>query len=947
MNLKHYFLTLLSCVLFQIAQAVSDDPTDNAHYGYIENKGQIHDQNGNERSDIRFMYYDDQFKLTLRTTGFSYEFVRTDYLQPSNTESGTPKEIEDENEVEYIPHYTVNRIDIDFENANSNMEVISDGQSPFYRNYFNEYTGYKGIKRIRSYYTVTYKNIYNGIDLVFSSEKKADGKIYPKYEFVVHPGGNIADIALNYKGDFQFSVVADGGLKLNTDLGYVEETQPVILFSDDRASEKGKFIRHGSIVSFSNIKRSAEETITIDPTIEWSTYWGGNGRDLTDEIAVDLDQNIYVTGRTRSPSAISTAGSYQVIFGGGIDIPLMKWDPSGNLIYSTYYGGNDNEIGFCITIDPYNQPWIGGHTFSVAGIATPDALQGFFVGPNYDVVLSKWSSDGDLLYGTYMGGPGEDEFQGLWADADGSIYCSGFAESLTGIIFSPCFDCTGDTAGADILCKFDNYGNQIWATYWGGKKRDRGHGVTVFGNNVYQCGTVMSKTEDAYGSVFQAVNGGENDVMLGRWNKYTGTPYWVTYYGGPGSDRGRDVRCDLDGYIYFCGQAESDDSIMSTPGAWKRTYTFTDLNRDGYAAKFDSDCHRIWGTYFGGNAIDFPRSLRIDPEGAPVYISGYTKSDSNFVTSDAYDKQNKKNNDAFWLKLNWNGTVLQYSTYFGGKKSESVTDPGWYGPTMDLDASNNLYLSSGTTSTDGIAVGNAYKDTLFAPDQYDFFLAKFNDPCPDGFEPNNDIGSATQLRFRGGNTITWRAPLQVKNDKDYYTFTTTSGQGNLKIDLTNLPYDANLFVYNNTGVQIGSGVHHGTLSESVILNGTYIGKYSVLVKSPTSEWLDGVCYTLTVNASSTPFRLEDEIATSLLGALSLYPNPADQNAELQFDCKQDGVYDISICDALGKVLIPITQSFSVGDQTIMLPVANLSSGTYLVKVNGAGMNDVVKLIIQK
>src|ERR1043165_4927111 len=243
MRLKHYVLTLLSCVLFQIAQAVNDDPTDNARYGYIENKGQIVDQNGTVRSDIRFMYYDDQFKLTLRNTGFSYEFVRTDYLQPSNTESGTPREIDDEDAIEYTPQYTVNRIDVEFMKPNSSVEVILEGQSPFYRNYFNEHTGYKGIKRIHSFNAVTYKNIYNNIDLVFSSEKKADGKIYPKYEFIVHAGGNIADIAMNYKGDFQFSVVNDGGLKLNTDLGYVEETQPVILFSDNRASEKGKFIR--------------------------------------------------------------------------------------------------------------------------------------------------------------------------------------------------------------------------------------------------------------------------------------------------------------------------------------------------------------------------------------------------------------------------------------------------------------------------------------------------------------------------------------------------------------------------------------------------------------------------------------------------------------------------------------------------------------------------------
>src|SRR5205085_4795419 len=114
-----------------------------------------------------------------------------------------------------------------------------------------------------------------------------------------------------------------------------------------------------------------------------------------------------------------------------------------------------------------------------------------------------------------------------------------------------------------------------------------------------------------------------------------------------------------------------------------------------------------------------------------------------------------------------------------------------------------------------------------------------------------DLSLATQLKFRGTNTIAWHAPLQIKKDKDYYTFTTTGDQNNLKIDLTDLPYDANLFLYDSNGSQIGSSSHTGTVNESIVKNGNYIGKYSLLVKSPTNEFLAGVCYSLTVNASNT------------------------------------------------------------------------------------------------
>jgi hypothetical protein len=109
MLLKHYLIAFLLCVLCYTTQAATDDPTDNAHFGFIENKGQIHDQFGNSRNDIRFMYYDDQFKLTLRTTGFSYEIVKTDYVQPNNTESGTPLESDDDKDVDYSVQYTTNQ----------------------------------------------------------------------------------------------------------------------------------------------------------------------------------------------------------------------------------------------------------------------------------------------------------------------------------------------------------------------------------------------------------------------------------------------------------------------------------------------------------------------------------------------------------------------------------------------------------------------------------------------------------------------------------------------------------------------------------------------------------------------------------------------------------------------------------------------------------------------
>lgn len=945
-----YLLTACLCAVAVLAFA-SPKPAKIV-YGYMENKGQIVDQNDKPRTDLLFMYIDDGFRVHLRTTGFSYEWIQTNYIHGNGYESGELDLSYDNDEMpDYPVQFITNRVDVEFLNPSAAMQVTGRGVSPFYRNFYNHITGPQGITCVRNYEEVVYNNVWRGIDLVFRTIKHSDGNYYPEYRFIVQPEGDLSDIRLQYRGMEKMQIAPDGSLELHVSLGHVFETQPVILNVDGSIRQTARFQLKNNILTFSGIERKKHETIVIDPTILWSTYWGGTAKDLTDEIEVDAQGNCYVTGRTRSVVNYATSGAYLTVHQGGNDVPLMKWAPDGNLVYATYYGGKKNEIGFNIAVDPYNNIWIGGHTFSTQGIATPGALQTFFVTGNsddYNGLLAKFNSEGFLVYGTYLGGFGQTKFQNIWPDTDGSIYCSGFSEALTNVIYSPCWDCTGDTSGAVFVMKFDNNGNQIWANYWGGDKRDRGHGICVYGNNVYQTATVLSEVGIAYGNpggnAFDTTNDGLNDMMIARWNKMTGEPIWISYFGGSGDERARDIRCDKYGYLYFTGQTESGSDGLATPGAWKTSFIYTLENRDGIVAKFDSNCNKIWCTYFGGNNIDWPRSLRVRPEGAPVYIGGYTKSDSFFVTkSTAYDKKLGKPNDAFWLRFNHDGSVLQYSTYFGGKKKESVTEAGWYGPTMTLDHENNVYLSSGTNSPDAIAV-NAYKNYLEQEDEFDFFVAKFADPCPDGFEPNGSFAQATKLFFPSNNVIVHQAPIQEKNDKDYYTFTTNGGNNNLKVTLSGQSIDLNLFLYNNANVEIAKSKNGSTSDESIVVNNTYVGQYFVMVKSNSTAYAEGMCYTLTIEMNSSPYRLPDDYNVSATGLLTAYPNPASEFVELTVPASL-GTYQVEMFDLSGKSCYQF--EYAGEELPLKLDVGHLPQGTYVVRVRGPQISDQVLVQVQR
>ena len=110
---------------------------------YLENKGQIADQNGHPRPDVKFIYNGDGFKMYLREDGFSYEWFTASPGPGSMSEAGEPRSVssddEDENDVPY--QYLSNRVDIYFQRANNKAAIVTGQPQPFYINYYTNNTG--------------------------------------------------------------------------------------------------------------------------------------------------------------------------------------------------------------------------------------------------------------------------------------------------------------------------------------------------------------------------------------------------------------------------------------------------------------------------------------------------------------------------------------------------------------------------------------------------------------------------------------------------------------------------------------------------------------------------------------------------------------------------------------------------------------------------------------
>ncbi len=162
----------------------------------------------------------------------------------------------------------------------------------------------------------------------------------------------------------------------------------------------------------------------------YSTYLGGINEDEAYDIAVDLDGNAYVSGRTFSNN-FPTISAFQEDKKSAWDAFLTKVNAAGSaLIYSTYLGGNGNDAVYGIAVDPFQNVYLTGETAST-DFPMVSPLQGTHAGGGSDAFITKMNVVGmALIYSTYHGGSGFDKSHGIAIDGKGSVYLTGETRSV-------------------------------------------------------------------------------------------------------------------------------------------------------------------------------------------------------------------------------------------------------------------------------------------------------------------------------------------------------------------------------------------------------------------------------------------------------------------------------------------------------------------------------------
>jgi len=531
----------------------------------------------------------------------------------------------------------------------------------------------QGILSVKSYENIRYENIYPGIDLVFSLY---EGTL--KYKFEVSSGVSPEIIALEWQGIDNLNLDEDGNIHFSVGNFDLSDLAP-ISFSNNEKIET-KFITENNVVRFALNEYNQSEQLIIDPGIVWASSMEYNGYGTWGELVTNSSGQFYVVD--------------------------WEWSP-GNADVTNYLAS--------------------AGTSSTYGT---DAS-------NNDIIISKFSTNGDLLWACKYGGSGDDDVNGgVELDDNDNLYIAGTSAKLFsagsgdfplqtwGAAFYQAWDGSLSTGTRGYLLRFQPDNTRQCATYL-----DIGANLEVFdiscglSNYIYMTGKSGGyPTRIQAGSIpsgtgyLGALNGNTTATSFILEFDSSGALYWATWLPGETAStytgRCSDIAVNkTNGNIYLAGDEMWSSSTRFTPALITDTYTNLGQN-DMFYMHFNSSNQPVhsYGQYLGGAGFDKINigaangDIELDPDG-DLYVCGHTYSanfpvvdpggcayydgiinDGSGITANVAGTQ-----DGYLFKVNTSGTVT-YATFFGGTAYTSMKQ-------LKKDSYDNLWICGHQNST--------------------------------------------------------------------------------------------------------------------------------------------------------------------------------------------------------------------------------------------------------
>jgi hypothetical protein len=375
----------------------------------------------------------------------------------------------------------------------------------------------------------------------------------------------------------------------------------------------------------------------------WAKSFGNSGTDYINDITLDLNGNIYMTGSFNytinfgSISLNSATGKYFIV----------KFDTNGNALWAKNSGGFMPVTSNSIDTDNLGNVYVTGdfssYTVTFDTITITSAYNG-------EMFIVKYDTNGNVLWAKSAGGFSTDIGEAIDVDQFGNVFVTGRSTSAT-MLFDTIL--LNNYGYSDVfIAKYNTNGDILWAKNGNGNENDYAYGLaTDTSGNAYITGSFYS-IPFSFDSVFISSYDStyDSDIFVVKFNP-NGDVLWAKSAGGISSDRGIAVATDKAENVYVTGYAHYGNAYFDT------IVQYAQGNENLFVAKYNSGGNILWVKYADYNSsVDNCKAyeIAIDKVG-DVYLAGSFSEDSMRFGSSTII--NNGNMDMFMAKLTNNTTT--------------------------------------------------------------------------------------------------------------------------------------------------------------------------------------------------------------------------------------------------------------------------------------------------
>ena len=697
---------------------------------------------------------------------------------------------------------------MDLVGANKHATVVLEEPTGGISSYFigrDEKDWHSGIPH---YGRVRYKNVYAGIDLVYY----ASGRDI-EYDFILKAAADPSQIKLAYNK--RVRIDENGDLLV----GGIKQHRPKVLQNGREIA--CEYLLRNDQVQLALSAYDHSQPLAIDPVLEYSSYLGGPAEEGANDLKVDANGFVLLTGYGRAPNS-PDLNPFQQTSGVSSDTFVFKLDPTGKkLIYYAFLGGDFDDDGQGIDIDSGGYAYVSGQTSSL-NFPLKNPIQRQFGGGYKDAFVAKLTPDGrNLVYSTYLGGSGEESGASVAIDAAGNAYVVGETFSFdfpTKNALQPHIAGGGDA----YLVKVAADGSALlFATYLGGSSNDYGFGVAVDKNgSAYVAGYSQSGDFPTYKGFQLKQKSGASSAFVAKFSPAGDALSYSTFLGGSSGSWGGHIAVDDNGDAFVTGYTSSDDFPIKNAFQPARGG-----GQDVFLTKLaPSGSELVYSTFLGGSGIDFGFGrVAVDSNGSAV-VTGFTAS-KDFPTKNSlqpYVGGGAYGYDAFVTKLTPDGGALIFSTYLGGNAWDA-------GTAVAIGPNGVIWVAGETFSTD-FPVKNAFQKDYGG--NGDIFLVRLG---PDAPSPASFSVTPNKLSFSFviGSAMPPQQQVLVSSSAPA-TFTTTASPSWLRISSNTNLTPATLSVTVDP-----IGLLAGTYTGSIQVDPSTNVSVTLTVLSPTPQFSAG------------------------------------------------------------------------------------------------------------